>query len=388
MIRNKIVSVTLLVAVSALMAVQACSEEPVSTPTPVPTQPPRATDTPVPVPTDTPEPAPTDTPVPVPTDTPVPVPTDTPVPAPTSIPVPTDTPVPEPTDTPVPEPTNTPIPDPTSTPVPVAPEAAPTPVETALTIDQYLEFCSTSVAPIASTGLPPDITNGAVSELIGNYHAQFSGLNPPPEIVGWHDLQLDIWMAMVEALDRQPKDELLNPIVLLEPVFANLEALISLQLDQDLMDRLNAAGCTGSFVDLEETSVEEPLMTEPQPSAETPADVLAEVRMYAAGCSGLGQLAAGPPEGATYGETSEGVGLIIGLMSTWSAPEVVQEWHNAQLALFEAVKEIVDAEPASDQLDQSKFFALIPNFQAVEAARAAMATDVAALLVDAACIVE
>ena len=382
LIRKNIVSVALLVAVSALMAVQGCAEDQEPTPTSIPTQPARSTDTPVPVPTDTPVPIPTETPVPAPTDTPVPVPTDTPVPAPTN------TPAPAPTDTPVPEPTNTPIPDPTHTPVPTAPEPAPTPVETALTVDQYLEVCSTSIGPVASTGLPPDITNGALSELIGNYHAQFSGLNPPPEIVDWHDLQLDIWMAMMVALDRQPKDELLNPIVLLEPVFSNMEALFGLQLDQELMDRLNAAGCTGTLVDLEEMSVDEPLVEESQPSAETPVDVLAEVEMYAAGCSGLGQLAAGPPEGATYGETSEGVGLIIGLMSTWTAPDVVQDWHDAQFALFEAVKEIVDAEPASDQLDQLKLFALIPKFQAVDAALAGMASDVEAILVEAACIAE
>ena len=121
----------------------------------------------------------------------------------------------------------------------------------------------------------------------------FSELNPPTEIDDWHNLQLDIWMAMREALDRQPSDEPVNPIVLLERVFANIEALFSLQISQELMDRLNAAGCTGNFVDLDEMSAEEAPVEEPQPSAETPVEILAEVEVFAAECAGLGEQAAG-----------------------------------------------------------------------------------------------
>ncbi len=262
------------------------------------------------------------------------------------------------------------------------------PVEIALTVDEYLEVCSTLVAPAAATGVPPDITNGELSEIIGNYHMVFSELNPPTEIEDWHNLQLDIWMAMREALDRQPEDETLNPIVLLEPVFANMEALFSLQISQELMDRLNAAGCTGNFVDLEAMAGEEPPVEEPQPSAETPPEILAEVEVFAAGCAGLEQQAAGPPAGATWGETSEGVGLIIGLLSALEPPDVLLDWYSAQLALFEGVKEIADAEPANDQLDQTKLFALIPHFQVLEAALGELPADVEAILIEAACIAE
>ena len=390
-VRRYIVSVALLIAVSALMVVQACAEEPDPTATSVPVEAHAATNTPAPEPTDTPAPVPTDTPVPVPTNTPVPVPTDTPIPETTNTPVPTDTPVPEPTDTPTPDPTNTPIPAPTNTPVPTAttaPEPTPMPVETALTVDEYIEVCSALVGPAASAGLPPDITNGELSGMIGSFHMRFSELNPPPEIADWHDLQLDIWMAMREALDRQPKDEPLNPIVLLEPVFANIEALFSLQMPQELMNRLNAAGCTGNFVDLEAMSGDEPPVEEPQPSAETSAEILAEVEVFAAGCAGLGELAAGPPEGATWGETSEGLGLIIGVLSALEPPDVLVDWHAAQLGLFEGVKKIADAEPANDQLDQTKLFALIPQLQALDAALLEMAVDVEAILIDAGCIGE
>ena len=137
-------------------------------------------------------------------------------------------------------------------------------IDTALTVDQYLEVCSNLIAPAAAMGAPPDITNGELSEIIENYQTLFSELNPPEEIADWHELQLDIWMAMREALDRQPKDDQVNPIVLLEPVFANMEALFSLQISQEMMDRLNAAGCTGNFVELEGMTTEEPPATEPR----------------------------------------------------------------------------------------------------------------------------
>ena len=402
-LRKYVASAALLIAVSTLMAVQACSDDPEPTATSVPAETPTATDTPAPEPTSTPEPAPTNTPVPapthtpvpIPTDTPVPIPTDTPVPEPTNTPAPTNTPQPEPTGTPIPEPTSTPIPEPTNTPVPTpttAPEPTQIPVETALTIDEYLEVCSTVVAPAAAMGMPLEITNGELSEMIGNYHMVFSELNPPAEIDDWHNLQLDIWMAMREALDRQPQDEPVNPVVLLEPVFANIEAVFSLQMSQELMDRLNAAGCTGNVVDLEGMTTEEPPATEPQPSvkasATTSPEILAEVETFAAGCAGLGQLAAGPPAGATWGETSEGIGMIIEVLSALEPPDVVSDWHGAQLALFEGVKEIADAEPANDQLDQTKLFALIPHFQAVEVTLEEMSADVEAILIDAACIAE
>ena len=154
------------------------------------------------------------------------------------------------------------------------------------------------------------------------------------------------------------------------------------------MDRLNAAGCTGDFVDLDEMSGEELPLEDPQPSAETPAEILAEVEVFAAGCAGLGQLAAGPPEGATWGETSAGIGMIIAVLSALEPPDVLSDWHGAQLALFEGVKEIADAEPANDQIDQTKLFALIPHFQAVEVTLEEMSADVEAILIDAACIAE
>ena len=403
MIRKSFASVTLLIVSVALLAVQACAEDPEPTATPIPVHVPTATDTPIPEPTDIPEPDPTSTPIPVPTatpapiptDTPEPVPTETPVPEPTNTPAPTNTPVPEPTHTPIPEPTSTPLPDPTPTPVAMAtkaPEPTTLPVETVLTFDQYLEVCSSVIGPAAAAGVPPDIKNGELSEIIGNYHLLFSELNPPAEIADWHNLQLDIWVAMIEALDRQPKDDPLNPIVLLEPVFANIEALFSLQMSQALMDRLNEAGCTGNFVDLEETTTENVPVEEPQPSIETSVEtspeVLAEVADFAAGCAGLGEQAAGPPADATWGETSEGVGLIIEVLGAMEPPNVLSDWHSAQLALFEGVKEIADAEPANEPLDQTKLFALIPYFQAVEAALGEMAADVEAILIDAACIAE
>ena len=110
--------------------------------------------------------------------------------------------------------------------------------------------------------------------------------------------------------------------------------------------------------------------------------------MFAAGCAGLGELAAGPPEGATWGETSEGVGLIIGALSALEPPDVLVDWHAAQLGLFEGIKKIADAEPANDQLDQTKLFALIPQLQALDAALLEMAADVEAILIDAGCIGE
>ncbi len=406
-VRKYIASIALLIAVSAPMAVQACAEDPDPTATSIPVEARAATHTPAPEPTDTPAPVPTDTPVPVPTDTPVPAPTNTPVPIPTNTPVPeptdtptptnppepepTNTPIPEPTNTPIPEPTNTPIPEPTNTPVPTpttAPEPTRMPVETALTVDEYLEVCSTVVAPAAATGVPLEITNGELSEMIGNYHVVFSELNPPAEIEDWHNLQLDIWMAMREALDRQPTDEPVNPIVLLEPVFANIEALFSLQISQDLMDRLNAAGCTGNVVDLEGMTTEEPPAEETQPSAGSPAEVLAEVEAFAAGCAVFGELAAVPQAGSTWGETSEGLGTIIELLGAMEPPETLLDWRTAQLTLLEAVKEIADAEPANDPLDQTKLFALLPEIQAVEAALGELAADVAGILFGAGCIGE
>ncbi len=392
MIRKNIASVALLIAVLALMAVQACADDPEPTSTPVPVEAPSATNTPMPVPTDTPEPVPTNTPVPVPTDTPVPVPTDTPVPVPTDTPVPapTDTPEPEPTDTPTPDPTNTPVPPPTLAPEPTAttaPEPAPMPEETALTVDEYIEVCSSFVGPFASAGVPPGISNAALSEIIGNFHMLFSDLNPPPEIAEWHDVQLDLWVAMREALDDQPADNPFDPILLIEPLFANFGTLMSVQIDPELVDRLNAAGCTGNFVDLEELTMEEPPVVS-EPMAETSADVLAEVEEFAAGCAGLAQLSSGPQPGATYGETSEGVGLIIGVLGALEPPAVLLDWHTAQLAMFEGVKELADAEPADEPLDQSKLFALIPLFQAVEAAIGELSADVEAILVGASCIAE
>ena len=76
------------------------------------------------------------------------------------------------------------------------------------------------------------------------------------------------------------------------------------------------------------------------------------------------------------------------MTSALEPPDVLLDWHSAQLALFEGVKEIADAEPANDQLDQTKLFALIPYFQAVEAALGELHADVESILVEAACIAE
>ena len=385
--------VWLIVAVSALMAVYACQGGDVPTETSIPTQAPTSTNTALPAPTDTPAPVPTatDTPVPIPTNTPKPVPTDTPEPEPT------DTPAPEPTDTPVPEPTNTPVPpptpepptpttvvDPTPTETPVPP-----PAETGMTVDEYIETCASTIGPFASTGVPPGVTNGQLSEIIGNFHMLFSELNPPPEIADWHNVQLDVWTAMRDALDQQPADQPFNPEILIEVMFANFEALMSIQISQELMDRIVAAGCTGNLVDVEQPTEEDTLpVEEPEPIAETPADVLAEVEVYATGCAGLGQQAAAPPEGVTYGETAEGVNLIIDLFIALMPPDILVDWHNAQLGFFEGVKEIAEAEPANEPLDQTKMFALIPAFQALEAARIELPEDVHAILVEAVCIAQ
>lgn len=375
------------------MAVYACGGGDEPTATSIPTQAPTSTNTPLPEPTDTPAPVPTatDTPVPIPTNTPKPVPTDTPEPDPTN------TPTPEPTDTPVPEPTNTPVPPPTPeppTPTPVVdPTATVTPVppaaEAGMTVDEYIETCASTIGPFASTGVPPGVTNGQLSEIIGNFHMLFSELNPPPEIADWHNVQLDVWTAMRDALDQQPADQLFNPEILIEVMFANFEALMSIQISQELMDRIVAAGCTGNLVDVEQPTEEDTLpVEEPEPIAETPADVLAEVEVYATGCAGLGQQAAAPPEGVTYGETAEGVNLIIDLFIALMPPDILVDWHNAQLGFFEGVKEIAEAEPANEPLDQTKMFALIPAFQALEAARIELPADVHAILVEAVCIAQ
>ena len=390
-IRKSLVFVWLLVAVSALMAVYACQGADEPTPTSIPVQAPTATNTPMPEPTDTPEPVPTDTPAPIPTDTPVPEPIDTPVPEPTN------TPEPEPTDTPVPEPTNTPVPPPTPEPPTPTPVVDPTvtatpvppPAEAGMTVDEYIETCASTIGPFASTGVPPGVTNGQLSEIIGNFHMLFSELNPPPEIAEWHNVQLDVWTAMRDALSQQPADQPFNPEILIEAMFANFEALMSIQISQELMDRIVAAGCTGNLVEFEQPTEEDPLpVEEPEPMASTPADVLAEVEVYATGCAGLGQQAAAPPEGVTYGETAEGVNLIIGIFINLMPPDILVDWHNAQLGFFEGVKEIAEAEPANETLDQTKMFALIPVFQALEAARIELPEDVHAILVEAVCIAQ
>ncbi|MXZ02485.1 MAG: hypothetical protein F4Y88_02080 [Chloroflexi bacterium] len=392
-IRKSLMFAWLIVAVSALMAVYACQGGDEPTATSIPTQAPTSTNTALPEPTDTPAPVPTatDTPVPIPTNTPKPVPTDTPEPEPT------DTPEPEPTDTPEPEPTNTPVPPPTPeppTPTPVVdptPTATPVPppAEAGMTVDEYIETCASTIGPFASTGVPPGITNGQLSEIIGNFHMLFSELNPPPEIADWHNVQLDVWTSMRDALDQQPADQPFNPEILIEVMFANFEALMSIQISQELMDRIVAAGCTGNLVDVEQPTEEDTLpVEEPEPIAKTPADVLTEVEVYATGCAGLGQQAAAPPEGVTYGETAEGVNLIIDLFIALMPPDILVDWHNAQLGFFEGVKEIAEAEPANEPLDQTKMFALIPAFQALEAARIELPGDVHAILVEAACIAQ
>ncbi len=395
-IRKSLMFVWLLVAASALMAVYACQGGDEPTATSIPTQPPTSTNTPLPEPTDTPVPVPiaTDTPVPIPTNTPKPVPTDTPEPEPT------DTPAPEPTDTPVPEPTNTPVPPPTPkpptppTPTPVVDPTVtatpmPPPAEAGMTVDEYIETCASTIGPFASNGVPLGITNGQLSEIIGNFHMLFSGMNPPPEIAEWHNVQLDVWTAMQDALGQQPADQPFNPEILIEVMFANFEAMMSIQISQELMDRIVAAGCTGNLVDAEQLTQEDTLpVEEPEPSDSTPDDVLAEVEVYAAGCAGLGQQSAAPPENTTYGETAEGVSLIIDLFITLMPPDILVDWHNAQLGFFEGVKEIAEAEPADEPLDQTKMFALIPVFQALEAARIELPEDIHAILVEAACITQ
>ena len=259
-----------------------------------------------------------------------------------------------------------------------------------MTVDEYIETCASTIGPFASTGVPPGITNGQLYEIIGNFHMLFSELNPPPEIADWHNVQLDVWTAMRDVLEQQPADQPFNPEILIEVMFANFEALMSIQISQELMDRIVAAGCTGNLVDVEQLTEEDATLPveEPEPSVSTPADVLAEVEVYATGCAGLGQQSAAPPEGVTYGETAEAVRLIVDMFITLMPPDILVDWHNAQLGFFEGVKDIAEAEPANEPLDQTKMFALIPVFQALEAARIELPEDVHAILVEAACITQ
>lgn len=257
-----------------------------------------------------------------------------------------------------------------------------------LSVDEYIDFCASSIGPFAADGVPPGITNGQFVAVLGNFHMLFSEVNPPPEIADWHQVNLDIWMAMREAISRQPPGQPLNLIVLLEVVFENFERFASVEISPELMARIEAAGCTGNFVDADEEPEAMQTTDETAGVAATSPEVLAQVEAYSAGCAGLAEQSSGPPEGATYGQTSEGVALIIGMLNTLMPPELLVDWHNAQVALFEGVKKIADSEPPDDTLVESKMFALITEFQALEAARVNLPDDVQAILVDAACIAQ
>ena len=115
---------------------------------------------------------------------------------------------------------------------------------------------------------------------------------------------------------------------------------------------------------------------EPEPSASTPDDVLAEVELYVdwmRGSRDSNRLhhPKAQPTALTDGRRQ----FIIDMFITLMPPDILVDWHNAQLGLFEGVKEIAEAEPADEPLDQTKMFALIPAFQALEAARIELPQD-------------
>ncbi len=97
--KHKFLSVLMLTALVAAVALLACTDNGAESATAVPT--PTPIPTPTAVPTPTPIPTPTAVPTPTPVPTPTAVPTPTPVPTPTAVPTPT--PVPTPTAVPTPE---------------------------------------------------------------------------------------------------------------------------------------------------------------------------------------------------------------------------------------------------------------------------------------------
>ena len=86
---------------------------------------------------------------------------------------------------------------------------------------------------------------------------------------------------------------------------------------------------------------------------------------YAAFCAEFASTETAEEDGEiTYGEFSDGLGLLIGFLNSVSPPAEVSDWHQALLTSHRELKAEIDEYPGSknDPIDLERFFSLILNY--------------------------
>jgi len=105
------------------------------------------------------------------------------------------------------------------------------------------------------------------------------------------------------------------------------------------------------------TPTSEPTHT-PAPAPESSRMTLEE---YAAFCAEFDSGESTEEGEITYGEFSDGLGVLIGLLESVNPPQEVSDWHQALLASQRELKAAIDEYPGSkdDPIDLERFFTLI-----------------------------
>ncbi len=98
-----------------------------------------------------------------------------------------------------------------ATPTPTVAVARPTvvPANSGMTLEEYAVFCAENSAD----DIAEDVTYGQISQEMAASIAVMESVVPPPEVADFHDGTVDYARAIQGLADSQPKDDVVNPLL-------------------------------------------------------------------------------------------------------------------------------------------------------------------------------